>query len=286
MAIEFDKPSNLDVIWASAGDVLNPGDTKYSTGWAVEVPPRQWENYIQNKQDQAIAHFNQHGVSVWDSVSQYLASKSYVQGPTTGAIYRAKVDNVAQNPELDTAHTYWSIAFASPGDFYTKAESDSTFLKKANNLSDLTDLPTARNNLSVYSKAETYTKTEVDAKTTVASTSQAQAGVSNVVLMTPLRTKEYADSNMLGVGQTWQDMTAGRALGVTYTNSANRPIQVFIDVVDNGTTTPITLNIGGISWAGPDPTAGSVNFPSFVVPNGATYSISGGITLRKWLELR
>jgi hypothetical protein len=184
------KPSKLNLLWASGGDILDPGDTKYQTGWGVEVPPRQWENYIQNKQDQAIAHINQHGIAVWDAETEYQADTSYTQGATNGTIYRAKVTHSGQNPELDTLNTYWDIAFAAAGDFYTKAEADAEFLAKDQNLGDLLSTSDARTNLNVYSKAETYTKTEVDNKTTIASTAQAQARTSNATLLSPLRLEE------------------------------------------------------------------------------------------------
>jgi len=181
------KPSKLNLLWASGGDILDPGDTKYQTGWGVEVPPRQWENYIQNKQDKAIAHINQHGIAVWDGETEYQANTSYTQGQTNGTIYRAKVTHSGQNPELDTLNTYWDIAFAAAGDFYTKAEVDADFLAKDQNLGDLLSASDARTNLSVYSKAETYTKTEVDEKTTVATALQAQQQTSNAVLISASR---------------------------------------------------------------------------------------------------
>lgn len=204
------KPNKLNLLWASGGDILDPGDTKYQTGWGVEVPPRQWENYIQNKQDQAIAHINQHGIAVWDAETEYQADTSYAQGATNGTIYRAKVTHAGQNPELDTLNTYWDIAFAAAGDFYTKAEVDADFLAKAQNLADLPNTATARTNLSVYSQAETYTKTEVDAKTTVASTAQAQGWTSNTTLITPLRLAEaFQGSNQSLSANGYQKLPGG-----------------------------------------------------------------------------
>lgn len=184
------KPVNLSLTWASGGDVLNPGDTKYATGWQVEIPPRQWFNYLDNRQDTALAHINQHGVVVWDATTEYQEDKSYVQGVTNGTIYRCIQTHTNQDPELDVGNVYWIVAFASAGDFYTKTETDALYLAKASNLGDLPNAVTARSNLSVYSQAETYTKTEVDAKTTVASSAQAQALASNTTLITPLRLKE------------------------------------------------------------------------------------------------
>lgn len=92
--------------------------------------------------------------------------------------------------------------------------------------------------------------------------------------------------NGFGYNQTWQDVTASRALGTTYTNTSGRPIEVFINLDDNGAQVGVTININGISWTTTDPGGQAFMAPSFVVPPGNTYSITGGSTLRKWLELR
>lgn len=187
---EITKPADINKIWASAGDVLAPSDSKIATGWQVEIPARQYFNYIDNKQDQAIAHINQHGIAVWDNTTEYQYSvsgtKSICMG-SDGTIYRAKQLNINQNPVTDTTDTYWEIAFANVSDFYTQTQSDARYLQKSANLSDLVNPATARTNLSVYSQAQTYTKTEVDAKTTVASAAQAQAQISDTVLISALK---------------------------------------------------------------------------------------------------
>lgn len=221
---EIIKPSNLSLTWASSGDVLDPGDTKYSTGWQVEIPPRQWFNYLDNRQDTAIAHINQHGVAVWDASTEYQANKSYAQGPTNGTVYRCVQTHVNQNPESDVTNTYWIIAFASAGDFYTKTETDGLYLKKSNNLSDLTNTAQARFWLDVYSKTEAYNKSEVDSKTTVASTAQAQGQVSNTTLLTPLRLSEaFKGTNQSLASTGWQKLPGGLILqwGSVVVNTAN-----------------------------------------------------------------
>jgi hypothetical protein len=112
-----------------------------------------------------------------------------------GIIYRTLTTNTNQNPTT-TVGVHWEIAFADSGAFYTKTESDANYLAKAQNLADLPNTATARTNLSVYSQAQTYTKTEVDGKTTVASAAQAQAFTSNTTLVTPLRLAEsFVGSN-------------------------------------------------------------------------------------------
>lgn len=103
----INKPLNINKIWSSGGDLVKPSDAKINTGWEIEIPPRQWFNWLDNKQDQAIAHINQFGMPVWDNVTEYQSGRSYTQGPTNGIIYRALQTNVNQNPELDASNTYW-----------------------------------------------------------------------------------------------------------------------------------------------------------------------------------
>ena len=209
---QFLKPSNLNNVWASGGDRIYPGDTKYATGWQVEIPPRQYFNEIDYKQDQMLAHLNQHGIPVWDNETEYQADQSYVQG-STGTVYRCVLTHTNQNPDLDVSNTYWIIAFASAGDFYTATESDARYAKLSDNGSDY-NAATFRTNISVYSKAETYTKTEVNSRTTVASAAQAQALTSNTTLITPLRLDDaFKGSNQSTVGVSgYQKLPGGLIL--------------------------------------------------------------------------
>lgn len=284
---QFLKPSNLNNVWASGGDRIYPGDTKYATGWQVEIPPRQYFNEIDYKQDQMLAHLNQHGIPVWDNETEYQADQSYVQG-STGTVYRCAVTNTNQNPDLDVSNTYWIIAFASAGDFYTATESDARYAQRSKNGSDY-NAATFRTNINVYSKAETYTKVEVDAKVTVASQAQAEDGASNAVLMTPLRTEQWGSQHVVGLGQTWQNLTGSRSLGTTYTNTTGRPIMVNITPAQ-GSGGRGDMIVGGVvvgSYA--SNSTGYSSTLSAIVPHGATYRYtvtSGTQTLSSWAELR
>lgn len=102
------KPSDINKIWADGGDVVSPSDVKIGLGWEVEVPPRQYFNWLDNKQDQFNAHVNQHGIPVWDSVTEYQAGKSYVQG-SNGVVYVATQTHTNQDPV--SVSTHWSPAF-------------------------------------------------------------------------------------------------------------------------------------------------------------------------------
>lgn len=110
----INKPTDLNRMWAASGDVAKPSDDKILTGWEVEVPPRQWFNWLDNRQDTALAHINQFGIPVWDSATEYQSGRSYTQGPTTGTLYRCTQTHVNQNPETDFSNTYWEV-FTSGG---------------------------------------------------------------------------------------------------------------------------------------------------------------------------
>lgn len=100
---------DLSLQWASAGDTLKPSDSKIQQGWNPEVPPRQWFNWLDNRQDEAIAHIAQHGIAVWSDAIEYQAGKSYVQG-SDGIVYKAITTNTNINP-VGGAAGNWESAF-------------------------------------------------------------------------------------------------------------------------------------------------------------------------------
>lgn len=97
-------------------------------------------------------------------------------------------------------------------------------------------------------------------------------------------------STAIGVGQTWQDVTASRALATTYTNSTGRPIQVSV-VLGNYTDAAINmqLNVDGLQIAtfgyGRAGAGDNGNGTcTAIIPAGSTYSVTGYFTY--WYELR
>lgn len=278
---EILKPSNLSLTWASAGDILDPGNTKYATGWQVEIPPRQWFNFLDNRQDEAIAHINQHGIATWDAGTEYQADKSYVQGTTNGTIYRCVQTHTNQDPELDVGNVYWITAFASAGDFYTKTETDGLYLAKSQNLADLPNAATARNNLGVYGTTDVYTKTEVDGKTTVASAAQAQAWLSNTTLLSPLRLADaFKGSNQSLAGTSgyqklpgglilqWGRVNQTRGTTVSYNFPIVFPTACRVAVCSKGATIDLSGdNEAGIDWSA----------TQYTITNSGTGAIVQGI---------
>lgn len=101
------KPS-IKNVWATSGLKVEPSDAKVDTGWIVERPPHQFQNFLQNRVDQFIKHVNEAGIPVWDAVTVYTAGKSYVQG-SDGKIYKCVTDGFNQNPVGNP--TNWSLTF-------------------------------------------------------------------------------------------------------------------------------------------------------------------------------
>lgn len=115
---------------------------------------------------------------------------------------------------------------------------------------------------------------------TSTNTNQALTAAQGKVLKDLADTKQ-ASATAFGIGQTYQDMTASRAQGTTYTNSTGKPILVCIQETSDATVT-ITVNsviVARKSGSGCDTSM------TVVVPNGGTYSMTGS-SIYLWVELR
>ena len=102
--------------------------------------------------------------------------------------------------------------------------------------------------------------------------------------------KKYVDDNALGVNQTWQNVTASRTLGVTYTNTTGKPIVLMISFLGTGVSNWSYININGtgsIYWTNIYNTGAGGD--SIIIPHGSTYEVSSGgdgVKIIHWLELR
>jgi hypothetical protein len=100
-----------------------------------------------------------------------------------------------------------------------------------------------------------------------------------------------SDSSFGGSNQTWQDVLASRATGVTYTNSTNFPIQVAASAGGTGVNVLLVMEVAGVEVARSQaPTVSGQTVRSFVtavVPAGATYVVTRtGGSIVTWAELR
>lgn len=274
------KP-DFTYVWASGGAVVAPNDTKKQLGWVAEAPPFQYDNWLQNRQDQMLAHINQRGIAAWDALTNYEAGGlSYVQG-SDGKIYKSVAASgpsaTVQNPTTDGTDTYWTEAFASIGAFITQTAGDVRYTQRSNNLSDVANASTAFSNIK-QPASETATGV-VELATTV----EAQLGASSSLVVTPAN----LNSTVIGMGQTLQNLLASRAVNTTYTNSTGRTIFVLSSInVASGANVLLQLDgvsIGNFSNNG---TGATTIYCAFLVKDGMTYRLQGGTSAAYWGELR
>lgn len=86
----------------------------------------------------------------------------------------------------------------------------------------------------------------------------------------------------LGYVQSWRDVTANRASGVTYYNTTGKPIQA---VIQNSTSGSISVIVDGVSVSSSGATISGV--VAFIIPPNASYSVTFTVSsLHYWCELR
>ena len=94
-----------------------------------------------------------------------------------------------------------------------------------------------------------------------------------------------------GVGQTWQNVTASRSSGVTYTNTTGKPIM--ISVIATGRDAKVTIYVGSVlvvMQTDTYDTTTNTSTGSTIVPAGATYKVISEnkweVNVTSWAELR
>lgn len=228
----FTKPQ-FNSVWASTGTTLTPDSGKISTGWVVEIPPYEFDNWIQNRQDALLAHINQLGVPMWDATVEYQAGKSYIQGITSGVIYRAVTTNTNVNPELDIQGN-WVVAFQASGQALLKSQNladvpnktlarqnlgipetvfyDGRYLQQSNNLADVPNKATARNNLGLGNSSVLNVGTT--------SSTVAAGNDSRIVNAAPNSRVIVAGNGLVGGGDLTTDciLSLGTPSGITKTS--------------------------------------------------------------------
>lgn len=97
----------------------------------------------------------------------------------------------------------------------------------------------------------------------------------------------YVPDRSIGIGQTWQDVSASRTSGTTYTNTTASPIMAIIQGYNSGSTQVRNVLVDGVPIATIYGDLGGANRSSvsIVIPPGSTYSAVFG-NLQSWSELR
>ncbi|MBS9431275.1 hypothetical protein [Photorhabdus hainanensis] len=107
------------------------------------------------------------------------------------------------------------------------------------------------------------------------------------------------ESQLLGVGQQWVDVTSSRRNGTWYTNDTDRPIAVYVQSKNTRNTNGDSFSMGGevdgvrvgYFWV-PFDSSDQMHSFSFIVPPGSRYTVKAGWAngiyggIHSWIELR
>lgn len=101
----------LGIRWAATGGVTDPGDSKYSTGWIVEIPTFQNFNYVLQTLDSNVLVHAEEGEWFWQDDIHYVAGAK-VKG-SDGIFYRCHTDSFSgsvtgADPTADSIGNYWT----------------------------------------------------------------------------------------------------------------------------------------------------------------------------------
>lgn len=104
---------NFGTVWAASGEKLSPTEIKLQGGWIREMMPYQYQNFLQNRVDNAITYLLQKGVPEWDAAQEYTASKSVVT--YSGQLYMAITTNTNVLPSVVASWKRLTITFGTNG---------------------------------------------------------------------------------------------------------------------------------------------------------------------------
>lgn len=159
------KP-NYQRVWAETGNVTKPVDSYIQEGWLAVKPPREYMNWIQNRQDNMLAYINQLSITEWDANTDYhggagTATCSYVQG-SDGRVYKCLADNgpsfvgaINKDPVVQPGNAaFWIEAFGSKAAVDANAADIATLETQMGDGSGVTNPASWRTKLSVPSLTE------------------------------------------------------------------------------------------------------------------------------------
>lgn len=96
-------------------------------------------------------------------------------------------------------------------------------------------------------------------------------------------------SQVIGVADSLQNVTASRALGTVYTNSTGKPIFIYVQTtVGSGQAAALYMNSGQIGNYSNTTGSGQAFMTTALIPAGYTYEVRNlnTVTLTSWFEIR
>lgn len=97
-------------------------------------------------------------------------------------------------------------------------------------------------------------------------------------------------NDVIGIGQTWQDLSGSRSVASNYTNSTGKPIMIMVTIGAVSGNVDLDLTIAGILVSTQRATASSASpqvTVSAIIPDGVIYrvEVGSGDSIVEWWEL-
>jgi len=302
-------------VWGSDNAPFTPIEASdYAAGWVFRTgaPPRRVNfDYFQNLSDQRSAWLGEQMLLAvgheWQSDVTY-DQYAVVRSPVNGQLYRSLAgSNLDNEPSVSGAQ--WALGVAQSADLLNTTRID---VASASTVNLTTAAPNTRNinitgtttingftvaagqlyfvrfnsALTLTNGAGLVTQAGGNIVTAAGDTCLIRATAANVVeVLCYVRGIRQA----LGDGQTWQNLTASRAVNTTYTNTTGRPIKVSIGYKGASGDENVYFKVNGVivSFNENEGAGDSIGPVGDVVPAGASYVLESAVgSIENWAELR
>jgi len=286
-----------DPIYRASWKAGFPPDTRLPKDLGGEAPDGLDFNGVLNILSQAVVFLQKGNAYQFDPALAPYPIGALVRSNDNLTTYQSTVPNNSNNPNSNM--TGWRI-YNSSGfivdNLTTNDSAKALSAKQGKVLADSKIETTARGAANGVASLDANTKVPVSqlpaASTTAIGAVQLNntlTSVSTAQAATAAQAKVLGDRDF-GIGQTWQDVTLSRALGINYTNTTPRAIVVTVVNEFASNQDILDVFVNNVKLMGVDKGfgAGWLADTSFIVPPGNTYRVEKTVypNIQSWVELR
>lgn len=287
-----------DPIYRASWKAGFPPDTRLPKDLGGEAPDGLDFNGVLNILSQAVVFLQKGNAYQFDVSMAPYPIGALVRSNDNLTTYQSTVPNNSNNPNSNMSG--WRVYNGSGfivDNLTTNDSAKALSAKQGKTLQDNKIETTARGTADGVASLDANKKVPVAQLPNASTTAIGAVQLNNT--LTSVSTSQAAtaaqakvlNEKMLGVGQTWQDMTLVRVLGETYTNNTTRPIFVSILVKGSASSADgLSIHVDDalvISLANFGENAHSQT--TCIVPAGSTYrasATSAPLNVTMWSELR